>query len=106
MPVSGRPTNAALLKTTQGSSGPERKGFQKVWKAAGLGLASPAKAVGVVLRVRKRASREPAKRRERTTTARSQARGPSSLTAWVCSEVGCSWRSDLEAASFLWKARV
>src|SRR5579859_255919 len=35
MPVSGRPTNAALLKTTQGSSGPEMKPFQKTRNAAG-----------------------------------------------------------------------
>src|ERR1700721_4018773 len=29
MPVSGRPTNAALLKITQGASGPEANGLQK-----------------------------------------------------------------------------
>src|ERR1039457_2045542 len=29
MPVSGLPTNSALLKMTQGSSGPSRKPFQK-----------------------------------------------------------------------------
>src|SRR6185312_9510634 len=34
MPVSGRPTKAALLKITQGSS-VERNGFQKMRKAAG-----------------------------------------------------------------------
>src|ERR1700757_3595121 len=104
MPVSGRPTNAALLKTTHGSSGPVRKGFQKVSKAAGAGLASPAKAVGVVLRVRKRASNDPARRRERTTTAASQERGTCSSTGGVWSREVCTWRSDFDTASFLWKA--
>src|ERR1700675_5066752 len=88
MPVSGRPTNAALLKTTQGSSGPVRKGLQKVWKAAGAGLTSPAKVVGVALRVRKRASNEPAKRRESTTTERSQTRGTCSSAGRECSGGG------------------
>src|SRR5579859_6632109 len=37
MPVSGRPTKAALLKMTQGSSGAEMKPFQKTRKAAGTG---------------------------------------------------------------------
>src|ERR1700757_3287494 len=106
MPVSGRPTNAALLKTTQGSSGPERKGFQKVWKAAGAGLASPANVLGVIFRVRKRASSEPARRIERTTTERSQTRGVCPLMGWDCSGEGCGRRSDFEAESFLWKASV
>src|SRR5208282_6146040 len=35
MPVSGLPMNAALLKTTSGSSGQVRKGFQNSSKAAG-----------------------------------------------------------------------
>ena len=35
MPVSGRPTNAPLLKITQGSSGPTTNPFQKAEKAAG-----------------------------------------------------------------------
>src|ERR1700746_2304010 len=106
MPVSGRPTNAALLKTTHGSSGPVRKGFQKVSKAAEVGLASPAKAVGVVLRVRKSATNDPARRIERITTAASQERGTCSLVGWTCSGEAWAWRSDLDAASFLWKARV
>src|SRR5579859_825577 len=106
MPVSGRPTKAALLKTTQGSSGPVRKGFQKVWKAAGAGLTSPAKVVGVLLRVKKKARKEPARRRESTTTARSQAPGTCWSAGWKCSGEEWRWRSDFEPASFLWKARV
>src|SRR5580700_11690439 len=51
MPVSGRPTNAALLKTTHGSSGPEAKPFQKTRKAAGTGSLSLARPTGVEVRV-------------------------------------------------------
>src|SRR5258708_1683312 len=106
MPVSGRPTKAALLKTSQGSSGPVRKGFQKVWKAAGVGLASPANVVGVVLRERKSARREPAKRREKTTTESKQARGTCSFTGCECSREGRGCRSDFDTASRLWNAMV
>src|SRR6266478_120336 len=97
MPVSGRPTKAALLKTSQGSSGPLRKGFQKVWKAVGTGLTSPANVVGVVLRVRKSARSEPAKRRERTTTESNQARGTCSLTGCESSGEGWGCRGEFDA---------
>src|ERR1700675_346419 len=51
MPVSGRPIKAALLKTTQGSSGPEVKPFQKTRNAAGTGSPSLARPTGLELRV-------------------------------------------------------
>src|SRR5580704_5412663 len=51
MPVSGRPINAALLKTTQGSSGPEVKPFQKTRNAAGTGSLSLARPTGAEVRV-------------------------------------------------------
>src|SRR5271170_1490369 len=51
MPVSGRPTKAALLKTTHGSSGPEAKPLQKTRKAAGTGSLSLARPTGVEVRV-------------------------------------------------------
>src|SRR5258707_14304399 len=99
MPVSGRPTKAALLKTNQGSSGPVRKGFQKVWKAAGAGLTSPANVVGVVLRVRKSARSVPAKRRERTTTESNQARGTCSLRGREGPAQGGGCRAELDGGS-------
>src|SRR5258708_7652932 len=40
MPVSGLPTNSALLKTTKGSSGPSTKPFQKA--ASGPAGSTPA----------------------------------------------------------------
>src|SRR5580658_6431244 len=51
MPVSGRPINAALLKTTQGSSGAEAKPFQKTRNAAGTGSLSLARPAGAEVRV-------------------------------------------------------
>src|SRR5579864_8277754 len=51
MPVSGRPTKAALLKTTHGSSWPEVKPFQKTRKAAGTGALSLARPTELELRV-------------------------------------------------------
>src|SRR5271170_3619948 len=51
MPVSGRPTKAALLKTTHGSSGPEAKPLQKTRKAAGAGSLSLTRPVGTEVRV-------------------------------------------------------
>src|SRR5580698_1155756 len=51
MPVSGRPTKAALLKTTHGSSGPEAKPLQKTRKAAGTGSPSLARPTGAEVRV-------------------------------------------------------
>src|SRR6202795_512588 len=51
MPVSGRPIKAALLKTTQDSSGPEVKPFQKTRNAAGTGSPSLARPTGLEFRV-------------------------------------------------------
>src|SRR5580700_9031303 len=51
IPVSGRPIKAALLKTTQGSSGPVAKPFQKTRNAAGTGSPSFARPTGLELRV-------------------------------------------------------
>src|SRR5580693_6158404 len=51
MPVSGRPIKAALLKTTQGTSGPEVKPFQKTRNAAGTGSPSLARPTGLEFRV-------------------------------------------------------
>src|SRR5580658_7783731 len=51
MPVSGRPTKAALLKTTHGSSCPEVNPFQKTRKAAGTGSLSLARPTGAEARV-------------------------------------------------------
>src|SRR4051794_2928004 len=46
MPVSGRPMKAALLKTSQGSSGLRRKGFQSISNSPGAGSEPPARTVG------------------------------------------------------------
>src|ERR1700675_1168006 len=51
MPVSGRPIKAALLKTTQGSSCPDVKPFQKTRNAAGTGSVSLTRPTGLELRV-------------------------------------------------------
>src|SRR5271167_2102762 len=51
MPVSGRPTKAALLKTTHGSSGPEVNPRQKTRNAAGAGSPSFARPTGAEVRV-------------------------------------------------------
>src|ERR1700674_610565 len=51
MPVSGRPTKAALLKTTQGSSCPDVKPFQNTRNAAGTGSVSLARPTGAEVRV-------------------------------------------------------
>src|SRR5579863_446573 len=51
MPVSGRPIKAALLKTTQGSSGPDVKPFQNTRNAAGTGSLSLASPAGPAFRV-------------------------------------------------------
>src|SRR5262245_2492282 len=76
MPVSGRPTNAALLKITQGSSGPKRNPFQNVRKGTGAGDGEP---VTGLLRVRfaqvpTRAATAAASNIERITTATDQFR--------------------------------
>src|SRR5881394_1746470 len=78
MPKVGSPTNCALLKMAQGSSGPVMNPFQKIRNGAGASVV----AEGLVEPVRRsleysRANRATAKTsaRLRATTAATQARG-------------------------------
>src|SRR5260370_22067476 len=74
MPVSGRPTNSALLKMTQGSSGVSTKFFQRTDKAP-LGSLSARTAVRPFARSCRsgtNATRQSVRPIDRTTTASCQ----------------------------------